>query len=426
MRAANEGDVPNESRHLRSATIDKKCGANVDNSVESCACNDRGDGNGTALLTIHPSTSGGICSYSHSRTPWGSPLTSGSGGSDVERGSAGSGAQFSFSPTSEDRSSSEVTSRQRRRRQRGEQRLHSPATTVTTVLASPGSGHFSDAFRSTASGDSDGGGDGDSHGQAFQRGQRGQPSKSFKREYRARPHDKGGDARGSDGDHGSGGTGEKSLPPPPSPASALARSSRREGFSNAWASSGGIGGVRGVSGDSGSGRAVVGADAMTTSPGGLAVVTTPTIAVSGETSGGGDLSFVSGVSSEPRYHCLRSDLASPTWSDDLSGGAADDSHDDDAAGSGGGDAVDDDDHDEGGLLMEISDDSGCAESVIQSVGVSHGDFDGYEIHGDGSSVKEDAEGKGVKPVETTCGLGLQIPQGGDGSWWALSDESVQL
>ncbi|CAN0385271.1 unnamed protein product [Ectocarpus sp. 8 AP-2014] len=197
-------------------------------------------------------------------------------------------------------------------------------------------------------------------------------------------------------------------PPPPSPASSRARSMTSPpggSFSIAW-SNGGTDTVTpanstqvGVAGGSG----LIG-------PG-----------VVGVGRGDTERSFFSTASSEPRYHCLRSGLSSPAWSNAGSWtGSADGVMPvdmSDALPSSSGEEKEEDEEEEGAAtavpaIQPVSSDGGGGGSGGQD-GSEDGGRGGGEVHGDGSE-------------EVGFEFGLEVSVGGGDSWWALSDEEAEV
>eukprot|EP00752_Nemacystus_decipiens_P013082 g11571.t1 len=130
-------------------------------------------------------------------------------------------------------------------------------------------------------------------------------------------------------------------------------------------------------------------------------------------------SFFSTASSEPRYHCLRPELSSPAWSH---------------AGSADGSALPPDafevfSGEQGGASASARGER-CEPTVFSS-----GDGGGGGQDDTGSGDGRDgggfsASGMGMYGKGDGCsGLGLEVSVGGDGggdSWWALSDDELDV
>ncbi|CAN0165256.1 unnamed protein product [Ectocarpus sp. 12 AP-2014] len=192
-------------------------------------------------------------------------------------------------------------------------------------------------------------------------------------------------------------------PPPPSPASSRARSMTSPpggSFSIAW-SNGGT-------------DAVTPANSTPVDVAGGSGLIAPRVVGAG----GGDTerSFFSTASSEPRYHCLRSGVSSPAWSNAGSwAGSADGVMPVDMSDASG--EEEEEEEKEGAATavpapQPVSSDRGRGRSGGQG-GSEDGGRGGGEVHGDGS------EEEGFE-------FGLEVSVGGADSWWALSDEEVEV
>ncbi|CAB1121208.1 unnamed protein product [Ectocarpus sp. CCAP 1310/34] len=207
-------------------------------------------------------------------------------------------------------------------------------------------------------------------------------------QHRRRSRARGGNANG------------RLSPPPPSPTSSRARSMTSPpggSFSIAWSN----GGTDAVTPANSTSVDVAGGSGLI-APG-----------VVGVDKGDTERSFFSTASSEPRYHCLRSGLSSPAWSNAGSWtGSADGVMPVDMS-----DASGEEEEEEGAATAvpaakPVCSDGGGGKSGGQG-GSEDGGRGGREVHGDGSE-------------EVGLEFGLEVSVGGGDSWWALSDEEAEV
>ncbi|CAM9594736.1 unnamed protein product [Ectocarpus fasciculatus] len=136
--------------------------------------------------------------------------------------------------------------------------------------------------------------------------------------------------------------------------------------------------------------------------------------------GGGDAerSFFSTASSEPRYHCLRSGLSSPAWSNAGSWtGSADGVMPVDMSDASSSLSLEEEEGEEGATAVPaaqpVCSDAGGGGSGGQDGSQDGGREGGGGVDGDGN------EGVGFE-------FGLEVSVGGGDSWWALSDEEAEV